>query len=50
MQRQALIIDDGETTGLLPVQIVPDANPELAERFRVVLLDIELIGIDYMEV
>lgn len=43
VQQQTITIDNGQSFGLIPVQITPDTAPELPEKFKIRLLDVELI-------
>ena len=44
MTQSSVILQDGASTGQLPITILPDNIPELAEAFIITLNNVELVG------
>jgi len=44
----SITIANGETEGRIPAYVVPDVTPELAEKFSMQLMSVELIDSDFV--
>ena len=47
-QAASVVVKNGETEGRIPAYIVPDAIPELAEKFSMQLTSVELVDSDFL--